>query len=384
MPGLLPPLRFTGARVLRDGVLQERSIAVAGGRITRGPLPAVDLSGYLILPGVIDLMAVLPAPCMDPDTARCLLDEADRLNAARGVTTLCLHQGWSWEGGADSPAAAAIMAEAMTLAATRSVTDLRMMLRVEHAQAPDIARIMTLIRRHGPGLVMFSDRAAEARMLADGDPEAFDALARRLGHDAESLRLTLDGLTSSAAQVPRALCLLAEEFDRLGVIYGSMEDATGEAREHHSMLGAGLCLTPRTYRAAAAARAVSDPVALSARDILGRMETRTLDLADLQRADAIVSDGAAMSLADLALTLASRGLMDLPAAWSLVSERPARLLRLPDRGRLDHGMRADLTVVNAATGKVEATISGGRLAYLSGMAGARFLGKRIDIAMAAE
>jgi hypothetical protein len=31
MPALLPPLRLTGATVLRDGALQERSLGVAGG-----------------------------------------------------------------------------------------------------------------------------------------------------------------------------------------------------------------------------------------------------------------------------------------------------------------------------------------------------------------
>ncbi len=55
MPLPLPPLRLTGAHILRDGAMQQRSIGLAEGRITRGPLPEVDLSGFLILPGIIDL-----------------------------------------------------------------------------------------------------------------------------------------------------------------------------------------------------------------------------------------------------------------------------------------------------------------------------------------
>ncbi len=55
MPALLPPLRLTGALVLRDGELQRRSLAFAAGRLTRGPLPEVDLSGFLILPGIVDV-----------------------------------------------------------------------------------------------------------------------------------------------------------------------------------------------------------------------------------------------------------------------------------------------------------------------------------------
>ena len=55
MPQTLPSLRLTGATILRDGALQDRSVAFAEGRITRGPLPEVDLTGYLVLPGIIDL-----------------------------------------------------------------------------------------------------------------------------------------------------------------------------------------------------------------------------------------------------------------------------------------------------------------------------------------
>ena len=42
--------------------------------------------------------------------------------------------------------------------------------------------------------------------------------------------------------------------------------------------------------------------------------------------------------------LADSGVLDLAAAWRLVSEGPARLLGLTDRGRLEPGLRADLVV----------------------------------------
>ncbi|MFN5828595.1 MAG: hypothetical protein ACK446_16615 [Rhodobacterales bacterium] len=51
----LPPLRLTGATILRDGELQRRSLSLADGRLTRGPLPEVNLSGFYSLPGIIDL-----------------------------------------------------------------------------------------------------------------------------------------------------------------------------------------------------------------------------------------------------------------------------------------------------------------------------------------
>ena len=74
-----------------------------------------------------------------------------------------------------------------------------------------------------------------------------------------------------------------------------------------------------------------------------------------------------------AFALVERGVLDLAKAWAMISANPAEILRMPDRGRLEPGMRADLVVVNAETKAVEATIAGGRLSYLSGEAGRRFM-----------
>ena len=68
----------------------------------------------------------------------------------------------------------------------------------------------------------------------------------------------------------------------------------------------------------------------------------------------------------------------------MVSSRPAEILRLPDRGVIAQGKRADLTIVNAATRRVEATIARGRLAYLAGEAGRRFLAAPEALRLAAE
>ena len=82
MTPFLPPLRLTGARILRDGTMQRRSIAFARGRITKGPLPEVALPGCLVLPGIVDLHMALPeAP--GPSSLALL----ERRLAAAGVTS---------------------------------------------------------------------------------------------------------------------------------------------------------------------------------------------------------------------------------------------------------------------------------------------------------
>ncbi|MEO0746776.1 MAG: amidohydrolase family protein, partial [Pseudomonadota bacterium] len=71
--------------------------------------------------------------------------------------------------------------------------------------------------------------------------------------------------------------------------------------------------------------------------------------------------------------LADSGVCDLPSAWRLISEGPARVLGLTDRGRLEPGKRADVLVLDPETRDVCVTIAGGRITYMRGTAGDRFL-----------
>ena len=51
----IAPLRLTHAQTLLDGALQDHPLTVAEGQITDTPARELDLSGYLLLPGIIDL-----------------------------------------------------------------------------------------------------------------------------------------------------------------------------------------------------------------------------------------------------------------------------------------------------------------------------------------
>ena len=160
MTRFLPPLRLVGATILRDGAMQSRSIAIADGRITRGPLPEIDLSGYYVMPGMIDLhgsafarhLAPRPAAQFDPMTALC---STDREAAAIGVTTAYLSQGWSWHGGLRGPDFAETMLAALYRYQLNALIDMRIALDCETHMVDTAARLMAAIRRFDVGYVMF-------------------------------------------------------------------------------------------------------------------------------------------------------------------------------------------------------------------------------------
>ncbi len=393
MSHILPPLRFTGATVLRDGELQQRSVAVADGRITKGPLPEVDLSGYLILPGIIDLHGdaferhVAPRPTA-PFSLNIGLSSVARDAASHGVTTAWLAQSWSWEGGRRSPERAVEVMRAVGRFRRRASIDLRLQVRCETHLVDSGPALLNAVREFGIDYVVFNNHLPEAMELMQSDPARLAHWAREAGRTPEDHMTLVETAMARGREVPRHLCRLAEAFDGLGVVYGSHDDPDGETRERYSMIGARLAEFPTSRSAAAAAHAMGDPVIMGAPNVVrGGSQAGNIAAADLVRqglCDALVSDYYYPALAEAAWTLVDAGILSLPKAWALISTNPAEILRQPDRGRIDYGRRADLCVVNAETRQVEMTISGGRLAYLTGEAAHRFAHRISSMSLAAE
>jgi alpha-D-ribose 1-methylphosphonate 5-triphosphate diphosphatase len=390
---LLPPLRLTGATILRDGEMQRRSVALAEGRLTTGPLPEVDLGGYYVLPGIVDLHGdgferhIAPRPAAPFPLISGLLS-AEREAAANGITTAFFAQGWSWEGGPRSPARAFALAEALAAARGRMTTDLRLQIRCETHLVDAGAELLALIERHAIGYVMFNNHLDQALEMRREDPAGFARWAQALGRSPEEHLAEAERALARGREVPRHLCRLAEAFDRLGVIYGSHDDPDGETRERFSMIGARVAEFPLTRKAAAAARAMMNPVVMGAPNVVrGGSASGNAVAVDLIRqglCDALVSDYHVPALAEAVWVLVDLGILTLPRAWAMISTAPAEILRLPDRGELSPGKRADLVVVNAETRAIEAVIAGGRLSYLAGEAGRRFLRQPLALGMAAE
>lgn len=392
----LPPLRLTGATILRNGELRQSSVALAGGRIARGPLPAVDLSGFLVLPGIVDLGGSAHEPLL-AQGARSAILTAGRLAAAAGITTGWLTQGWSWEGGPRSPD----MAERVLTARARLrlATDLRLRLRAQTHLVDEGARLLSAIRRHRVDFVTFSDETDRASEMRASDPGRFAAWAGAMGRHPQEMSRALDAAAARHAEVPRHLCTLAAGFDALGVTYGSRADADGAQRARFSMIGARVAELPLSHGAAAAARAMGDPVLAAASDVLGaqgwagpgdplkagpetgtaphrpsldpapepapRASISAIDLIESGLCGALISDRDWSSLHRAAFALADARVLPLAKAWALISTQPARLMGLRDRGTLGLGERADLVVIDPDSRRIEATFAAGCPTYLS-------------------
>jgi len=389
----LPALRLTGAEVLRDGRMRPGTIGLAEGRLTDRPLPEVDLSGYLILPGIVDLHGdaferhIAPRPSA-PFPLESGLIATDRDAAANGVTTAWMAQSWSWEGGHRGPDFARRVMRALDACRPRMLTDLRVQIRCETHTTETADRLLETIATYGIDYVVFNNHLEDVLAAASTRPGTFAEWAARAGRTPEAHLEVIAAARRQTREVPRYLCRLAERFDALGVTYGSHDDTDGETRERFSMIGAKICEFPTSRAAAALAHAVGDPVLMGAPNIVrGASQAGNIAAMDLVAdglCDALVSDYHYPALAAAAFRLADAGVMDLAGAWAMISTTPARILRLADRGRLESGLRADLTVIHRETRAIEATISGGRIAHLSGEAALRFLGAADRAAIAAE
>ena len=377
----IAPLRLTNAHALIGGALHDHALTVADGQITDGPARELDLSGYLLLPGIIDLHGdgferhLSPRPTAPFDKVKGLGSLAAEL-AVNGITTAWIAQSWSWEGGHRSGAATVALLEALKRARPRLLPDIRVQLRLETHVIDEHPLVIEAVAAHGLDFVVFNNHLPEAVEMADRKPHRFASWASQTSRTADEMLAVVRKAEAQEPDVPAALAAIATRFRDLGVRMGSHDDATAATRAFYRGLGAEISEFPTTFEAARAAHAAGEPVLMGAPNVVrGGSQTGNIAAVDLIReglVDALMSDYYYPALPQSAWALVDAGLCDLPQAWAMISEAPARIMGLADRGHLGHGARADLVAVNPETHRVELTLTHGRIAHLSGEAARRF------------
>lgn len=379
--------------VLGPDGLTDQLISIRNGKLSEQAGHVIDLPGTYVLPGIIDLHGdaferqVAPRP-----SAIFPLDQALRATdceaAAQGVTTAWIAQSWSWEGGLRGPDFTQSLLGALRAYRPHALTDLRIQLRIETHTIHTLDALKAAISEYGIDYAVFNNHLPEARQLARSNPEEILGWAKKATRTPEEHMAIVDAAFMQGPKVPRYLCSLAAFFDAQGVRYGSHDDTSAETRCYYNEIGAKICEFPTTQAAARAARSLENPILMGAPNVVrGGSQSGNISAVELIKAglcDVLVSDYHYPSLAQAAFSLVASGVLDLPAAWALISTNPAKVLNLSDRGELEPGRRADLIVVDRETKRITATITGGRLAHLSGETGQRFFAALPPLAQAAE
>jgi alpha-D-ribose 1-methylphosphonate 5-triphosphate diphosphatase len=365
-------VRLTGAKVLGSGDWEDRALSIENGMLAKRGGTEIDLRGYRLLPGIVDIHGdgferhVAPRRGAMKDVGEGIR-AAEAEMAANGITTGVMAQFWSWEGGIRSPDFATAFFDA--LAATQTITDLRGQMRFETYLLDTYDELPDMLARWGIGYLVFNDHLPHDRLAKGQMPKRNTAEALRAGRSPEKHFQYQMDMHARKDEVPGAIAALAKRLAALGVRMGSHDDNSAEQRAWWMAQGVEIAEFPETLEAAEAPGDVILGAPNLVRGGSHKGNVSALDVIIMGHADALASDYHYPSLRRAALFLAKT--IGISEAWALVSSGPARLLGLADRGRIEPGLRADLLIL-VEHDRVAATISGGRVSYISGPIVERF------------
>jgi alpha-D-ribose 1-methylphosphonate 5-triphosphate diphosphatase len=339
-----------GTVVMRDGGI----VAVSAGR-SAAP-GAIDLDGDYLLPGVVDLHTDNLERQVQPRTnarwpSRSAMVAHDAQCAAAGVTSvldaLCLgdlgfEQGRIQtfrDGVADLDALehTGLLKSEHFLHLRCEVPALDVLDLLDPVAEHPRVRMVSFMD-HTPGVGQYSDlERYRDLLLHDGMAEAL--IDRKI----EALMVQRDDL-----RIPNRHALL-DRIAHLDVALASHDDRTEAEIEENFTDGIRISEFPVTIEAALAAKSRRMEVIAGAPNIVrGGSHSGNVAAADLVRAgavDAFASDYVPASLIEAAFLCVGQTGITLPRAVALVTDRPARMAHLTDRGRIEAGLRADLVSV---------------------------------------
>jgi alpha-D-ribose 1-methylphosphonate 5-triphosphate diphosphatase len=377
-------LNLVGAQVLLAEGLLDAELSVSGGLICDvAGNRTIDLSGYLVLPGIVDVHGdgferhLAPRRGAMKQMAEGIVAAEAEL-AANGITTGVLAQFLSWEGGLRGVEFADQVLCSIRDTNTEFATDLIAQLRFETHLLNEYATLADRIAEWQVSYVVFNDHLPHDKLAAGKRPPRLTGQALKAGRNPEAHLALLQELHGQRGEVGAALDHLCADLAEQGVRMGSHDDAVPESRAIWNARGVRIAEFPETLEAAEAAKSAGDYVILGAPNVVRggshKGNASAIDLIAMGLCDAIASDYHYPSPRRAALMLAASGVTDLAGAWHLVSSGPAKVLGLQDRGALRPGLRADLVVLDAQTHRVAATMAAGRFSYVTGDVAGRIVG----------
>ncbi len=369
-------LRIVNGTVLlgQDG-LHPTDITLEDGRIAgigaESGGPAIDASGLLVLPGIVDIHGdaferqIQPRPGVAFPIDLALRDTEAQL-LANGITTEFHGITLSWEPGLRSLGSWRSVIEA--LQAGTWTCDMRVHLRWETFNLDALDQTEADIAAGHVHLLAFNDHTPSiVRKLRD--PVAGAKYSDRAGMKLDAFQALADQVAARVEEVPAGLDRLAAAARSAGIAMASHDDDSVTTREAFRARGARICEFPVAPEAGENARAAGEYVVMGCPNVvrggshLGWASAATMAEAGI--CNVLASDYFYPAMARAAVILAGRGVLDWPAAWGLISANPAAAAGLTDRGVIAPGKRADIVLLDPEGARVVATIAGGRIAHLT-------------------
>jgi len=352
---VLPTEIVAGTLVIRNGRIAE----VQPGR--SHALSALDLAGDHLMPGVVDVHTdnlerqVMPRMSARWPSRSAMLAH-DAQCASAGVTTvldaLCLGDLGFNEARVQTFRDAIIDLDALSgtdvmksehflhLRCELPATD--MMDLVDPVADHPLVRMVSLMD-HSPGVGQYANM------------DRYWKLRRDSGFTDEAIQTRIDLLSEQRARMrdPNRRAVL-KRVAHLDIELASHDDRTEEEIAENIADGIRISEFPVSMLAANAARAGGMEIIAGAPNIVrGGSHSGNIAAADLVRAgrvDAFASDYVPAALVEAAWLCVAQTGVSLSEAVGYITDRPARMSRLPDRGRLEAGLRADLVHVRVHEG----------------------------------
>lgn len=357
---------LTNARIiLPNDVLENASLLIENGAIAAiNPVATrdakvIDLSGKILIPGMIDLHCDAIEKEVEPRPGALFpmnyaVAQIDRRNAMAGITTPYHAISFAHEelGVRNNDTAAAVV-RALHAYQPHALVDNRVHCRYEITDPTGLPILLDLLAEdsmhlvslmdHTPGQGQFKDLQAYqnyiSRTYKKTAAEA-EAMANKKIQNAEGAKSRIETLISKALHQ--------------NVQIASHDDDTPERVQTMADMGVRLSEFPINLETAKAAITVGMSTIFGAPNILrGQSQSgsiKAIEAVHHQVASCLCSDYAPGTLLTAVFRLPEISELSLIDAIALVTHNPARSLELHDRGEIAVGKRADLLAVELVNG----------------------------------
>jgi len=354
--------------IVEDGVIADIGSDTGGAR-------AVDAKGLYVLPGIVDLHGdaferqLMPRPGVHFDIQLALI-ETDRQLVANGITTAFHGVTYSWEPGLRGRDAMLQMLTALDDAKPYLACDTKLHLRQETYNLDGEAEVLSWLAEGRVALLAFNNHLPDILRKLEQPHEVMNIL-QRTGLPAQELHALATRVAARKDEVNDSIRRLAGAAVLANVAQASHDDPSPDVRQWYQDLGCGISEFPKTKPTAALARELGNHVVFGSPNVVrgGSHQKNAVAAAHMvseELCTVLTSDYYYPAMLPAAFRLANEGLCSFAQAWAMISSNPADAANLKDRGRLQAGLRADITVVKATAGRTAHAVTSiiqGRVAH---------------------